>query len=290
MNTIGFERINPTFIEHEGMYYLEFEGEFYKGCKRCGGEGHYSHNGEHSRCYECDNTSAKLGEHIGSDRKVAEKWCHVRALAKANRERKAEETRLKLVAARDERVAALKLTDPEVVALLQKTYDDENEAYATGDYDVISKTNPFLRTMAGKLFNAGEKGLTENMVAAVRKNVAWAAEKAVADAAKPALVEGRRVITGKVVSTKAVEGDYGTSYKMLVEEENGTRVFGSIPGNLWDEVEFLGSYRKLAWNETDGVMRKIVGMELTFTATVEVSRDDKSFGFFKRPLKASVVA
>jgi hypothetical protein len=290
MNTIGFETIKPTFIEFEGMWYLEYQGGFYKGCKRCGGEGHYSHNGEHSRCYECDNTSAKLGEYISDDRKDAEKWCHVRALAKANRERKAEEARLKLVAARDARVEALKATDPEVVALLQKTYDDENEAYNSGDYAVIERTNPFLRQMAGKLFNAGEKGLTENMVAAVRKNVVWAAEKAEADAAKPAVVEGRRVVTGKVVSTKAVEGDYGTSYKMLVEEEGGARVFGSIPNALWDEVEFLGAYRKLAWNETDGVMRKLVGMELTFTATVEASSKDKSFGFFKRPAKASVVA
>lgn len=142
MNTTGFEVVNPEFVEFEGMLYLEYQGEFYKGCRRCGGYGHYSHNGEHSRCYDCDNSSAKLGEHLGSDRKVAEKWCHVRALAKANRERKAEEARLKLVAARDERVAALTLSDPEVVALLQKTYDDENEAYATGDYDVIQKTNP----------------------------------------------------------------------------------------------------------------------------------------------------
>ena len=23
-------------------------------CSRCGGTGHYSHNGEHSRCYKCD--------------------------------------------------------------------------------------------------------------------------------------------------------------------------------------------------------------------------------------------
>ena len=24
-------------------------------CSRCGGTGHYSHNGEHSRCYKCEN-------------------------------------------------------------------------------------------------------------------------------------------------------------------------------------------------------------------------------------------
>lgn len=109
--------INPNFIEFEGFYYLEFEGEFYKGCRRCGGEGHYSYNGEHSRCYECDNTSAKLGERLPS-RAAAEKWCHGRALARANRQRKAEEKRLAKLAKRDEAWDALETAHPAVWALL----------------------------------------------------------------------------------------------------------------------------------------------------------------------------
>lgn len=286
---VQIETINPIFIEHEGFYYLEFEGGFYKGCRRCGGEGHHSHNGEHSRCYDCDNTSAKLGDFISDDRADAEKWCHVRALAKANRDRKRFAKEQAARDARDARVAALKATDADVVDMLQKIYDDENEAYGTGDYSKVSK-NGFLRDMAGKLFNASENGLTENMVAALRKVVVREAEKAVAKESLPALVEGRRAITGKVVSTKEVESDFGTGYKMLVEEVDGTRVFGSIPSNLWNEVEFLGAYRKHAWNETDDVMTKLVGMELTFTATVEISKNDKSFGFFKRPTKAEIVA
>ncbi|WMI33137.1 hypothetical protein SEA_RIKSENGUPTA_41 [Microbacterium phage RikSengupta] len=288
MNAL-IQTINPTFVEHEGMLYLEFEGGFYKGCRRCGGQGHYSHNGDHSRCYECDNTSAKLGDYISDNREDAEKWCHVRALAKANRERKANAKAQAARDARDARVEALKVTDADVVTMLQKIYDDENEAYQTGDYSKVSKSE-FLRDMASKLFNASGKDLSENMLVALRKVVAREAEKAVAQAALPALVEGRREVVGKVVSTKTVEGDYGTSYKMLVELADGTRIFGSIPNNLWNEVEFLGAYRKSAWNETDGVMTKLVGMELKFTATIEASKNDKSFGFFKRPAKAEIVA
>ncbi|UVF61370.1 hypothetical protein SEA_SPARCETUS_41 [Microbacterium phage Sparcetus] len=288
MNAL-IQTINPIFVEHEGMLYLEFEGGFYKGCRRCGGQGHYSHNGDHSRCYECDNTSAKLGDYISDNRADAEKWCHVRALAKANRERKANAKAQAARDARDARVEALKVTDADVVAMLQKIYDDENEAYQTGDYSKVSKSE-FLRDMASNLFNASGKDLSENMLVALRKVVDREAEKAVAQAALPALVEGRREIAGKVVSTKTVESDYGTGYKMLVELSDGTRIFGSIPNSLWNEVEFLGAYRKSAWNETDGVMTKLVGMELKFTATIEASKNDKSFGFFKRPAKAEIVA
>lgn len=286
MNTIA---TTPQTHEFEGFTYLELDGRFYKGCKRCGGTGHYSFDGFSSDCYECGNSPyAKLGAEFSSEAD-AQKWCHVRALAKANRDRKRIAKEQAARDARDARVAALKETDADVVAMLQKIYDDENEAYGTGDYSKVSK-NSFLRDMASKLFNAGDKGLTENMVVALRKVVVRETEKAAAKAALPALVEGRRVLTGKVVSTKSFESDYGTAYKMLVELEDGTRIFGSIPSNIWNEVEFLGAYRKAAWNETDGVMTKLVGMELTFTATVEASKDDKSFGFFKRPTKAEIVA
>lgn len=279
----------PQTHEHEGYTYLELGGRFYKGCKRCGGTGHYSFDGYSSECYECGNSPlAKLGVELGS-KEAAEKWCHNKAVAQANRDRKREAKAQAARDARDARVAALKATDADVVAMLQKIYDDENEAYQTGDYSKVSKSG-FLRDMASNLFNAGGRDLSEKMLVALRKVVAREAEKAVAQAALPALVEGRREVVGKVVSTKTVESDYGTGYKMLVELSDGTRIFGSIPNNIWNEVEFLGAYRKSAWNETDGVMTKLVGMELKFTATIEASKNDKSFGFFKRPAKAEIVA
>ncbi|QNL30986.1 hypothetical protein SEA_GAECEO_32 [Microbacterium phage GaeCeo] len=277
MNNTRFAPINPTFIEHEGFYYLEFEGEFYKGCRRCGGEGHYSHNGEHSRCYTCDNTAEKLGEHIGSDRAVAERWCHERAVRRAQRERKAQAKVQAAQDARDARVAALKATDPEVVALLQKTYDDENEAYATGDYRVIQRTNGFLRTMAGKLFNAGESGLTDNMVAAVRKFAASEAEKTAKAAETPVLL-GRQVVTGEVISTKVKESDYGTSYKVVIRDDRGFRVYATLPTALADDL-FDNFQGEGFWLDS------AKGRRLQATYTITAS-DDADFGFGARPAKA----
>lgn len=86
----------------------------------------------------------------------------------------------------------------------------------------------------------------------------------------PPLVEGRREITGIVVSTKAKDSQYGTQYKMLVEEDDGNRVFGTIPRSIDGEV----------W-DTRREFR------VSFTAEVTVSKDDENFGFFKRPTKAS---
>lgn len=288
-----FESISPEFVEHEGFYYLVWEGETYKGCRRCGGEGHYSYNGEHSRCYECDNTSAKLGDLLGSV-EAAEKWCHGKALRRAAADRKREREALQAQAARDARVAALKEREPEIVEMLQKVYDDENEAYGTGDFSKVSKSK-FLREMASNLFNASWKyDLSENMIDALRRvldaNAKRDAERAAERASAAPVVTGRVEIQGEVVSTKSYETDYGTAYKMLVKDARGFKVYGSIPSNLWNEVELLGSYRKSAWGETDGVMNKLVGMEIKFTATVEASNDDELFGFFKRPAKAEVVA
>lgn len=302
---IRIEKINPEFIEHEGFYYLEFEGGFYKGCKRCGGEGHYSHNGEHSRCYTCDNTSAKLGEYISDNRADAEKWCHVRALAKANRERKAEEARLKLVAARDERVASLQASYPEVLTMLQKVYDAENEAYSTGDYSVIQRTNPFLRTMAAKLFNVGENGLTENMIAALARQAERIAAKEAEAEANPA-PEGRVRVTGEIIGAKVVEGDYGTSYKVIVKDDRGFRVYVSLPKTQADQAfdEFYAKHEE-AWNngrigyavwfvgsdnEREVYGTGVKGRRIAFDAKLEPSRDDKSFAFGSRPTKGEWLA
>ena len=57
---------------------------------------------------------------------------------------------------------------------------------------------------------------------------------------------------------------------MLLKEESGNKLWGSVPSALIDQVE--------------------AGVKVSLTATVEKSRDDDHFGFFKRPSKAKEVA
>ena len=91
-----------------------------------------------------------------------------------------------------------------------------------------------------------------------------AAEK---DAAAP-VPTGRQTVTGKVLTRKQVESYYGNSTKILVQSDAGWKVFGTCPSDLNDCEK---------------------GDIVTFTATIEPSKDDAKFGFFSRPSKASFV-
>ena len=76
------------------------------------------------------------------------------------------------------------------------------------------------------------------------------------------------MITGTVLSFKWQGSDYGDVLKMLVQDDRGFRVWGSVPASL-DDAE----------RES----------RISFTATVSQSDRDTKFGFFKRPTKAAII-
>jgi hypothetical protein len=90
----------------------------------------------------------------------------------------------------------------------------------------------------------------------------------------PALTAGRQVITGTVLSSRWVDSDYGYgtsgTVKITVKLDNGQRVHGSLPRDLW--------------GQGDDPEEK--GRRITLTATVKPSDDDPGFGFYTRPTKA----
>lgn len=94
---------------------------------------------------------------------------------------------------------------------------------------------------------------------------------------KTPVPEGREVVCGTVLSLKEVASDYGVTEKMVVEDDRGFRIYVTVPGSLC-VVNDDGTWR--------GVVR---GDKVQLTATLERSRDDETFGFGKRPAKASVV-
>ena len=97
---------------------------------------------------------------------------------------------------------------------------------------------------------------------------------------------GKTTVTGVVVSIKAKETFYTYSgevtLKMLVESDEGYRVWGSVPRSLEGGSDFR-----------DGQYVAVRGVEegdtVTFTATLEPSDSDPLFGFFKRPTKAKIL-
>lgn len=92
--------------------------------------------------------------------------------------------------------------------------------------------------------------------------------------------EGRQVVTGKVISVKSEIDRFSYyeryTFKMLVEDDRGFRVFGTCPAALIDAIEATGDE-----------FEALKGQQITFTATLDPK--EKGFGFFKRPTKASLL-
>lgn len=81
---------------------------------------------------------------------------------------------------------------------------------------------------------------------------------------------GRGRVEGTILSVRGQEGAYGFQMKVLVQSNEGWKVWGTLPRSLWDDAE--------------------VGAHIEFKATLTRSDDDPVFGFFKRPTNAALVA
>jgi hypothetical protein len=278
---------NITTLEFEGFYYIQAGDIFAKGCSRCGGTGHYSFNGFDSICYKCHNIyELRLGD-IFENEAAAQKWCHGRAVRKAQADRKRAAEHQKKIDAAHANQIALQAADPEVFEFLMGIVieDDTQHLFATYDewaeqaQPVKLEKDGFIRTMAETLRWVGpSKPFTPNMIAAVRRTMEKRAGQAAKAAETPA-PSGRVQVTGEIVSAKIVEGDYGTSYKAVVKDDQGFRVWVSIPSSLMGEFFSTVDY-------TD-IIEGLKGRRLTFAAALEVSADDVSFAFGKRPTKGA---
>jgi hypothetical protein len=291
----------PRLHEHEGFYYVELNGEFFKGCRRCGGTGHYSFNGSDSICYLCDNdTDRKLGDHFSTEAD-AKKWCHGKAVAQANRNRKRESERLAKLAKRDEAWDALEASHPAVWKLLTRVVNVRDWNKPDGDiHPSTSERNPFVLKMAEQLWHLDEWSYSEKMLTALQNIASKRTEESLEAESHPAPT-GRVVVTGEVTSAKVVENDFGTAYKILVKDDAGFKVWCSLPKAQADEAHdtFLeevqanghsiydfGSAVWLLGTEGDHY-NGIKGRRITFTATLEASKDDVAFAFGSRPTKGA---
>lgn len=79
----------------------------------------------------------------------------------------------------------------------------------------------------------------------------------------------RLTITGTVLMTKWVSNDYGSTEKMRVRDDRGFVVWGTVPRSI-EDVES--------------------GDRVTFAARVTPSETDPTFGFFRGPSRATIIA
>jgi len=142
------------------------------------------------------------------------------------------------------------------------------QALATLDQPVHAR-NTFAHDVAGKLNQYGSLSdrQVEALVASLARDVSVEARKAVeATVVRGAAPTGRLTVSGIILSTRVVDGDYGATLKMLVEVTSSrAKVWVTVPRGA-------DVYR---------------GDAVTVTATWTVSKDDVSFAFGKRPILVS---
>ncbi len=128
--------------------------------------------------------------------------------------------------------------------------------------DEVHAKNFFVKDVLRKLDQWGELSdrQVECVVSSMARDLTYAAKReAEATEVKGDAPSGRVAVTGTVVSIKWQEGDFGTTRKMLVKLENNSKVWVTAP---------------------EAVER---GDTITVKATWDVSKDDASFAFSKRP-------
>jgi hypothetical protein len=161
--------------------------------------------------------------------------------------------------------------------------------HAHVDWDTLAaSTNGFVINVLAKGRKYGN--LSDRQLEAIQEAIvrdAQREERKAIEATIPTVPvpEGKGiVITGKLVSRKWKETDFGSVEKCLVvveTPEGQYKVWGSIPSSLYDT--FKGT------REVD-VPGAAIGDTVTFTANVKRSDNDTSFGFYSRPRKASIVS
>lgn len=237
--------------------YLVVGTTYFTGCSRCGGTGHYSFDGISSICYGCGNVPAgRLGTLVGTRDDAVQRSERLNRAQAQRDARRAEKARAAL-----EALEAAQQALPEDVREFLSAVDD-------------SERSPFVHSMADRYNTQSlvKWGLSAKQIAAIRKVAQDRALDATAKAELGPIEEGRRVIEGVVQSIKHYDNQYGLTIKMLVITTTGHKVFGTVPNSL------------LEGRTSDD----LVGQGVVFTAAVEQSRDDETFGIFKRPTKATL--
>lgn len=149
---------------------------------------------------------------------------------------------------------------------------DEAEAFIAENNlsDYINAEHHIVTDIRNKLYRFGS--LSEKQVALVKKIATEMVDRAKREAedkanAKPVVAGNGIVIRGTVLAKKWQDSHYGETLKMLVKDDRGFKVWGTVPSAVSIER----------------------GDKVAFTANVEASKDDETFGFFKRPRKAEVL-
>jgi hypothetical protein len=245
---------------------------------------------------KCDHCGASLryvavyrhrpsGQFIATGHDCADntmEWSDRRSLDLA-RQKKAMDAARKSNAEEEERRYNIERTNalfPEAVTLLMN-YEGHNSFIQ----DVASR---FTRWGTTKRITDGDYSAQEKVMAAVLKAHVRDEQRAEEKAKAADVPEGRITVEGEVLSVKEKVDYYGNFERlvMTVKADDGWVVWGTVPRAL-TEIKNPNAAEDAYYYERYRTVEK--GERVEFTATIERSRKDRTFGFFKRPTKAKVL-
>jgi len=145
-------------------------------------------------------------------------------------------------------------------------------AYAAAEREIEQPRSGFTADVARKILalKATDRQV-EAFMSVISELDARDAERQAAYDAMPDIEEGRREITGVILSVKWDEFAYPNgAFKWLIQLPTGNKVYGRVPEAL------VGNINK--------------GDTVRFTATVERSAKDQKFGILRRPCNAEIIA
>ena len=121
----------------------------------------------------------------------------------------------------------------------------------------------------------------------VERQAKWDAKQKAEHAAAEPIENGKQQIAGEILSIKTKDGVYGLEIKMIVKDDRGFKVWGTVPSKL-DNKAYESSLASDDWNGGD-YLQWLKGKRVSFSANLEASEDDIKFGFYKRPTKVSLM-
>ena len=149
-----------------------------------------------------------------------------------------------------------------------------------GKSEFAESLNKALHSDWGKLSENQCTAVLKCIDGQVDRQAKWDAKQKSEHAAAESIENGKQQITGEVLTIKVKDGFYGLEIKMIVKDDRGFKVWGTVPSKLKDAAYESGSTEHLQW---------LKGQRVSFSANLEASEDNIKFGFYKRPTKVSLV-
>lgn len=231
--------------------------EIHFPCGKCGGSGIFTHY--HGQCYSCHGTGKVWGRiYTPKKRQMLDEAAERRERRKAE---KAKEDAIQGY------LTCIKQY-PEVYQTMAEVMDD---VAGHGREHAIEKWGDFIVDVSSKCYNGPiSSRQADSLARAVAGRLKYLAKKAEdAENSSPCPDGVKTRVAGEVLTVKWKSSMYGEVLKMLVRDDQGFKVWGTVPKAVRDGLE--------------------KGDRVEFVASLERSGDDEAFGFFSRPTQAKVL-